>query len=140
MVFDTSPVVNGHYVLTHASGNAIYHIHETEDELTTLANLVLPKKDREGFVVQQIPTTPPKNLQHGSTRLAVGMARFVAECQQAVLSGKRRSCGVPASDRRAADIYCKTFGSRTLDSRNNDAKACQAVYESQQPDLLENPQ
>jgi hypothetical protein len=47
-------------------------------------------------------------FQHSIIGLSVGMARQVLRCQE-----KRAECPVPATDTRARQLYCQSWGKGT---------------------------
>ncbi len=105
VVFNSS-VVENRFRLAEPYDPLIVHTFEDLDELTRLQRLFFVDKETETYKhYRQDAVNDRKEFQHSMTGLAVGMARQVLRCQE-----KRAECPVPATDLRARNLYCNSWG------------------------------
>ncbi len=109
VVFNSSFVTN-QFRLGEAFDKAqIIHVFEDLDELTRFRRLLFIDRESETYKhYRQDAINDRVEFQHSMTGLAVGMARQVLRCQE-----KRADCPVPASEQRARQLYCASWGKGT---------------------------
>ncbi|MGO8038976.1 lipase family protein [Rhizobium leguminosarum] len=115
VAFDTSPAINK-FVYEQPYDAVVVHLHDRQDELTKLTHMLFSEEDSKFYRWYPLDLVPPGTLRHNITRFAIGMAGMATDCQ---LHAIGYSCAVPATDMRAQDMYCPTYG-------QNDEK-CQAA-------------
>jgi hypothetical protein len=105
-VFNSS-IVDYRFRLAEAYDTAfVAHTFEDRDELTSLNRLLFVDRETETYKpYKQDAVADRVEFQQTMTGLAVGMARQVLRCQE-----KRAECPVPATDTRARQLYCGSWG------------------------------
>ena len=103
-IFNASFVVLKYRLDEPFTGVPIVHIHEDFEPITRLRRLLFVDRETEFYRHFRVKAVDMREFTHSITGLAVGIARNVVQCQAAA------TCMVEASDRRAIDTYCPTFG------------------------------
>ncbi len=108
-VFNSSIVDNRFRLAEPYDTTFVAHTFEDRDELTSIQRLFFADRDTESYkAYKQDAVNDRVEFQHTMTGLAVGMARQVLQCQE-----KRAECPVPATDTRARQLYCQSWGKGT---------------------------
>ncbi len=103
-IFNASFVVLKYRLDQPFTGVPIVHIHEDLEPITRLRRLLFVDRETAFYRYFRVQAVDMREFTHSITGLAVGIARNVVLCQAT------GSCMVDASDRRAIDTYCPTFG------------------------------
>lgn len=103
-IFNASFVVLKYRLAEPFTGVPIVHIHEDLEPITRLRRLLFVDRETEFYRYFRVQAVDMREFTHSITGLAVGIARNVVRCQAA------GTCMVSAGDRRAANVYCPTFG------------------------------
>jgi len=84
----------------------VVHLHDRGDELTKFRRAFWAEKDSERYRWYPLDLVPRERMQHEIMRFAVGMSGMATNCQL----GAPSRCRIPATDTKAQDLYCRTFG------------------------------
>jgi pimeloyl-ACP methyl ester carboxylesterase len=114
-VFNSS-IIENRFRLAQPFDPLVVHTFEDKDELTQLNRLFYSDVETATYKPYRQDAVKDKaEFQHSITGLAVGMARQVLQCQE-----RRGDCPVPATDSRARQLYCASWG-------KNDKRLCKAT-------------
>ena len=120
VVFDTSFVTNAYYYKQPYEPVTV-HLHDRGDELTKLRRTFWAEEDSERYRWYPLDLVPLGRMKHEIMRFAVGMAGMTTNCQL----GAPSRCQIPATDTKAQNLYCPTFGVRD--------RICQPVLDRLKP-------
>jgi hypothetical protein len=108
VVFNSS-IVENRFRLAEPYNPLIVHTFEDKDELTQLNRIFFSDTETDTYKPYKQDAVKDKaEFQHSIIGLSVGMARQVLRCQE-----KRAECPVPATDTRARQLYCQSWGKGT---------------------------
>ena len=86
------------------------HLHDRGDELTKLRRTFWAEENSERYRWYPLDLVPLGRIKRQIMRFAVGMAGMTTNCQL----GAPSRCQIPATDTKAQNLYCPTFGVRDL--------------------------
>lgn len=110
VVFNSSFVTNVYRLARPFTDSLTIHVFEDLDEMTRLRRLLFVDRESATYKhYRQDAVNDRKEFQHTMQGLAIGMARQVLRCQE-----KRAECPVPATSTRPKQLYCSSWGVKTV--------------------------